>query len=198
MSDENTGSRKTPNGPSRTGVTSNPPSQTMARQAPNVEVRIASDSMKAVQAYHLIKPEDLSWRPSNLMKIPNADYLERTGSHNLGARLWRLPPRSTNTLHKHIRAEEFYFVLEGVGRLRVGDETLTVPKYGGVLIGPEQLRQVFNDTDADVLWLIVGAPEETEFLPGAKTKPNISLIYPVDPKQLPKELLGVEWPPKAG
>jgi hypothetical protein len=25
----------------------------------------------------------------------------------------------------------------------------------------------------------------------------MSLIYPVDPKQLPKELLGVEWPPKA-
>jgi len=145
----------------------------------------ASNSMKAVQGYHLIKPEDLSWRPSNLMKIPNADYLERTGSENLGARLWRLPPRSANTLHKHICAEEFYFVLEGVGRMRVGDETLTVPKYGGVLVGPGQLRQVFNDTDADVLWLIVGAPEETEFLPGAKTKLDISLIYPFDPKQLP-------------
>jgi hypothetical protein len=52
--------------------------------------------MKAIQGYHLIKPEDLSWRPSNLMKIPNADYLERTGSHNLGARLWRLPPRSAS------------------------------------------------------------------------------------------------------
>ena len=76
--------------------------------------------MKAVQGYHLIKPGDLFWRPSNLMKIPNADYLERTGSENLGARLWRLPPRSANTLHKRIRAEEFYFVLEGVGRLRGG------------------------------------------------------------------------------
>jgi len=37
---------------------------------------VGSDSMKAVQGYHLIKPEDLSWRPSKLMKIPNADYLE--------------------------------------------------------------------------------------------------------------------------
>ena len=58
-------------------------------------------------------------------------------------------------------------MLEGVGRMRVGDETLTMPKYSGVLVGPEQLRQVFNDTDAEVLWLIVGAPEELEFLPGA-------------------------------
>ena len=71
-----------------------------------------------------------------------------------------------------------------------------MPKCGGVLVGPDQLRQMFNDTNSEVLWLIVGAPEELEFLPGAKTKPDLSLIYPVDPKQLPKELAGVEWPTK--
>jgi len=61
--------------------------------------------MKAVDGVFVIKPEDLQWRLSNLMKIPNADFLERTQSENLGARLWRLPPRSANTLHKHVRAE---------------------------------------------------------------------------------------------
>ena len=151
--------------------------------------------MKPIEGYFLIKPEDLAWRPSNLMKIPNADYLERTGSENMGARLWRLPPGSANTLHKHIRAEEFYFVLEGTGRMRVGDDTLTVPKFGGVHVGPEQLRQVFNDTDAVVLWLIIGAPEELEFLQGSKSQLDLSLIYPVNPKQLPRELDGVQWPP---
>ena len=152
--------------------------------------------MKAIQGYHLIKPDDLHWRPSNLMQIPNADYLERTGSENMGARLWRLPPQSANTLHKHIRAEEFYFVLEGTGRIRVGDQTLTVPQYGGVLVGPDLLRQVFNDTGAEVLWLIIGAPEELEFLQGSKSKMDLSLIYPVDPTQLPTELAGAAWPPK--
>jgi mannose-6-phosphate isomerase-like protein (cupin superfamily) len=148
-----------------------------------------------MKAYELITPDDLHWRPSNLMKIPNADYLERTGSEKIGARLWRLPPKSANTLHKHVRAEEFYFVLEGTGRLRVGEDTLTVPKYGGVWVPPEALRQVFNDTDVEVLWLVIGAPEELEFLPGAKEKPDMSLIYPTDPKQLPKELEGAQWPP---
>jgi len=90
--------------------------------------------MKANECYFLIMPDDLHWRPSNLMRIPNADFLERTKSENLGARLWRLPPKSANTLHRHIRAEEFYFVLEGIGRMRVDDKTLTVPKYGGVLV----------------------------------------------------------------
>ena len=151
--------------------------------------------MKAIDGWFLIKPDDLAWRPSNLMAIPNADYLERTGSQILGARLWRLPPHSANTLHKHVKAEEFYFVIEGVGRIRVGEETLTVPQHGGVLVGPEVLRQVFNDTDSDVLWLIVGAPE-AEFEPNEPV--DMSRYYPVDPKQLPIELAGCVWPPKTG
>jgi uncharacterized cupin superfamily protein len=107
--------------------------------------------------------------------------------------LWRLPPKSANTLHKHILAEEFYFVLEGTGRIRIGDETLTVPRYGGVWVSPSQLRQVFNDTDQETLWLIIGAPE-AEF--GPSGKPDLSLIYPADPKQLPAELKGAVWPPQ--
>jgi hypothetical protein len=59
----------------------------------------------------------------------------------------------------------------------VGGETLTVPRYGGVLVGPDQLRQVFNDTDAEVLWLIVGAPEETEFLRKDQARHVTRLIH---------------------
>ena len=145
--------------------------------------------MKPIDGYFLIKPGDLAWRPSNMMKIPNADFLERTGSEILGARLWKLPPKSANTLHKHPKQEEFYFVVEGTGRMRIGEETLTVPKHGGALVGPKLLRQVFNDSDEEVLWLIVGAPEESQPI-------DPQLYYPVDPKQLPKELRGVQWPPK--
>ena len=61
-----------------------------------------------------VQPEDLHWRLSNLMGIPNADFLERSGSENLSAGLWRLPPKNGNALHMHmhIRAGKFYFVLE--------------------------------------------------------------------------------------
>src|ERR1700709_928967 len=148
--------------------------------------------MKPIDGYTLITPGDLAWRPSNMMRIPNADFLERTGSEILGARLWRFPPGSANTLHKHVLAEEFYFVVEGTGRIRVGEETLTVPQHGGIHVGPNVLRQVFNDTDSEVLWLIVGAPELEGHPPG---KMDMNLIYPVDPKQLPKELAGQQWLP---
>ena len=63
---------------------------------------------------------------------------------------------------------------------------------GGVLVGPATLRQIFNDSDAEVLWLIIGAPDK-EFESG---QIDLKQIYPVEPTQLPPELKGMVWPPK--
>jgi mannose-6-phosphate isomerase-like protein (cupin superfamily) len=76
--------------------------------------------------------------------------LQQLGSGKLGARLWRLPPFSANTWHRHTEQDELYFVLEGTGRIRVAAETVTVPKHGAVLVRPPCLRQVFNDTEEEV------------------------------------------------
>ncbi len=150
--------------------------------------------MNPIPGYHLILPAAHAWKVANPMKIPYTDLLEPTKSEMLGARLWRLPPQSANTYHKHVKAEELYFVLEGTGRMRVGEETLTVPRYGCVLVGPEVMRQIFNDSDTETLWLIVGAPDR-EFGPGEKF--DLKRFWPVDPTQLPKELAGAVWPPQA-
>jgi len=69
--------------------------------------------------------------------------------------------------------------------MRVGNETITVQRYGGVWVQPAPLRQVFNDTEQKTLWLIVGAPE-AEFLPGE----DHSLWSPTEPRALPTELAG--------
>ena len=130
------------------------------------------------------------------MKIPNADYLERTGARISARGSGGCRPRARTRCTSYIRSGGFYFVLEGTGRLRVGDETLTVPKYGGVLVGPERCVKYSTTRMTSFLWLIVGGPGgKWSFFPGQTTKPDMSLIYPVDPKQLPKELAGVEWSP---
>ena len=51
----------------------------------NIVRRRYAYPMKAIDGYFLIKPDDLAWRPSNIMQIPNADFLERSGSQILGA-----------------------------------------------------------------------------------------------------------------
>jgi mannose-6-phosphate isomerase-like protein (cupin superfamily) len=70
---------------------------------------------------------------------------ERTNSEISVARLWRLPPKSTNTRHRHPKMEELYFVVEGIGRIRIGEHS---PKaWRGVLVGPKHLRLVFGSRD---------------------------------------------------
>ena len=142
------------------------------------------------KGYAVLQPEETFWRESNIMKIPNTNLADQLGTSNIGARLWRMPPYSANTWHKHIDQEELYFVVYGTGRIRVGNDTLTLQQGGAVLVKPEALRQVFNDTDKDVLWFIVGAPLEDT------TAGRREQFYPEDPTQLPKELSGRQWPRK--
>lgn len=144
------------------------------------------------EGFAVLPPEAQRWRESNIMKIPNTDLLQALGgADRIGGRLWRLPPYSANTWHRHVDSWELYFVLEGVGRIRVGDRSVTLPRYGCVLVAPEKLRQVFNDTPHESLWLIVAAPQEGR----SGIKPELSTIYPEDPKSLPAELAGRVWPP---
>jgi hypothetical protein len=71
--------------------------------------------------------------------------------------------------------------------VRVDDELLTLSPLSALLVEPDSLRQVFNDTDADALWLIVGAPvEQANTL--AMTPELITQLYPDGPKALPPEL----------
>jgi len=53
-----------------------------------------------------------------------------------------------------------------------------------VLVEPRALRQVFNDTPAHQLWLIIGVPQEA--LP--TTEPGLAQMYPDGRKALPPEL----------
>jgi hypothetical protein len=49
------------------------------------------------------------------------------------------------------------------------------------------VRQVFNDTDADALWLVAGAPAEAANTL-EMTPEQLAWMYPDGPKALPPEL----------
>ena len=140
-------------------------------------------------AYRTLKAGDAFWRPSNQMGIDNTDLAKQLEAETMGARLWRLRPGQASTRHRHRETTELYLLLEGTGRLRVDDELLTLEPLDVVLVEPEHTRQPFNDTEADQLWLIVGAPPEP-----ANTlemsEAEMRFRYPDGPKALPPELGG--------
>ena len=138
-------------------------------------------------AYRLLTADDAYWRPSNQMGVLNTDLARQLEAHTLGARLWRLTPGQASTRHRHRRTTELYVLLEGTGRLKVGEDLLTLTPLSAVLVEPETVRQPFNDTDADQLWLVLGAPPEPANTL-AMAKEEVAWLYPDGPKAMPPEL----------
>jgi quercetin dioxygenase-like cupin family protein len=127
------------------------------------------------------------WRPSNQMGVLNTDLGKQLESDSLAARMWRLTPGQASTKHRHFTQTELYVVLEGTGRIRIGDEVHSLEPLSGVLIEPEVVRQVFNDTDKNALWLVVGTPPELANTL-AMTEEQLVELYPDGPRALPPEL----------
>ena len=138
-------------------------------------------------AYKLLREEDAFWRESNQMGVLNTDLAKQLEAKDSGARLWRLKPGQASTKHRHRLTEEIYLMLEGTGKLRVDDELLVLSPMDSVVVDPESVRQPFNDTDGDQLWLIFGAP--TELANTVEMSPeDLAWLYPDGPKALPCEL----------
>lgn len=140
---------------------------------------------------------DAFWRPSNQMRVQNTDLAKQLGATGLGARLWRLAPGQASTRHRHREMTELYVVLEGTGRLAVDGDSLTLSPLSAALVDPGSVRQPFNDTDAEQLWLVVGAPPEAANTL-EMTPELLAELYPDGPRALPEELGGGIFEPPAG
>jgi uncharacterized cupin superfamily protein len=138
-------------------------------------------------AFRVLPAGEAFWRPSNQMGVSNTDLAKQLGAATLGARLWRLEPGQASTRHRHTGQDELYVLLEGRGRVRVGDELLTLEPLSALYVDAETVRQVFNDTDADALWLVVGAPPEAANTL-EMTPEQLAHMYPDGPRALPPEL----------
>ena len=127
------------------------------------------------------------------MGVENTDLAGQLEAQTLGARLWRLHPGEASTKHRHFEMHELYILLEGEGRMRVDDELITLEPFSAVLVEPEHVRQLFNDTDSDALWLVAGAPREGVSSTLEMSERQLSAMYPDGPKALPPELGGGQF-----
>jgi quercetin dioxygenase-like cupin family protein len=93
-------------------------------------------------AFRRLNADAAFWRPSNQMGVMNSDLAKQLEARSLGARLWRLEPGQASTKHRHAGQEEVYIVLEGVGRIRIDDEPMTLERLDAVLVEADSVRQV--------------------------------------------------------
>ena len=144
-------------------------------------------------AYRVLHSRDAFWRPSNQMKVENTDLAGQLEAGTLGARFWRLHPGQASTWHRHFDQHELYVLVEGLGRMRVEDEVLTLEPHSAVMVEPEHPRQLFNDGDEDALWLVVGAPREAITSTLEMSEEQLAGMYPDGPRALPPELGGGQF-----
>ena len=138
--------------------------------------------------FRVLPASEAFWRPSNQMGVLNTDLAKQLEATALGARLWRITPGQASTRHRHRHHGELYVLLEGTGRCRLGDEVVTLAEpLSALFVEPGTVRQLFNDTKADQLWLVAGAPPEAANTLEMSTE-ELAWLYPDGPKALPREL----------
>jgi uncharacterized cupin superfamily protein len=82
-------------------------------------------------------------------------------SEHLGVSYFRYEPGHRNTMgHSHRQQEEVYVVIEGSGRIRLGDDIVDVRKWDVVRVAPSTLRALEAGPDGlEVLAIGSDRPE---------------------------------------
>jgi mannose-6-phosphate isomerase-like protein (cupin superfamily) len=73
-----------------------------------------------------------------------------------------IPPGKSSHAHFHEVSEETYYILKGVGLMRIGEEnTFRLHPGQACLIHPHESHQIFNEGAGDLEFLTVSAPAWT-------------------------------------
>ena len=114
-------------------------------------------------AYTIFRPDELAWsEPSGGDKRRGIVRLSDAMT-NMRANIWRLPPQSRGRRHAERVQEEAFVALEGDATLLLGEppERVALSRGSVAVVQPGTPLQVRNESDADAVVLIVGAPPVT-------------------------------------
>ena len=104
-------------------------------------------------------------RPYREQDLPRfaASLTEALGLESSRATVWRYPPGARGRRHREGAQEEVFVVLEGTITLALGDpaEPVVVDAIGFARVGTGTEIQVRNESGAEALVLIWGAPPVT-------------------------------------
>jgi uncharacterized cupin superfamily protein len=100
----------------------------------------------------------------------------KIGAQQLGYNLTVVPAgKRAFPFHSHRSNEEMFFIVEGSGEVRIGDERYPV-RRGDVIAcptgGPETAHQIINNSDSDLSYLAVSttrSPEVAQYPDSDKT-----------------------------
>ncbi|MEH7418835.1 cupin domain-containing protein [Neobacillus drentensis] len=70
----------------------------------------------------------------------------------------RMPVNTSEVMHFHNQASQFFFVLSGTATLKVNGERIILNPHEGVEIAPLTPHQMMNDSGKDIEFLVISQP----------------------------------------
>lgn len=80
------------------------------------------------------------------------------GSHNQSLAEAIIPAYASTLLHKHLKTEEIYHIIQGEGTVSVGDETMIVQAGDSILIPPGTTHNIRNNRNEELKILCCCSP----------------------------------------
>jgi len=71
----------------------------------------------------------------------------------------RVPPGAAEQRHYHQHSHQFFFVLSGQATIEVDEQIFTLGAQQGLSVAPRQAHRLRNDSDQDLIFIVVSAPK---------------------------------------
>ena len=116
-------------------------------------------------------PADYTKMTLRLSDVKDKEFMSRPmGCKGVGFSFVRYKRGEGAThVHRHEVQEEVFITLRGTGTIILDDERISMPEGTMVRVAPEVYRALGNDSDADVVFMILGAVPPANFPLGGRT-----------------------------
>src|SRR3970040_1559732 len=106
-----------------------------------------------------------------LGKVRDKEFLSRPrGGKGVGLSFVRYKPGEGATyVHRHKVQEEVFITLKGNGSIILDGKRIAMPEGAVIRVGPQVYRGLGNDSNKDVIYLILGAVPPKKFPLGGRT-----------------------------
>jgi mannose-6-phosphate isomerase-like protein (cupin superfamily) len=88
----------------------------------------------------------------------NCDSWILNNSQNLSVKQEKMPSHTSEQLHFHENAEQFFYILKGEAVFYIQDEKLFVKKGEGISVLPKTKHYISNESSEDLEFLVLSSP----------------------------------------
>lgn len=92
----------------------------------------------------------------------NCDSWVFHNKENLVVKQEMMPPKTSEKLHFHELAQQFFYILKGEAAFYIEEEKFTVKSGEGMAIEPKKKHYIANETTENLEFLVISNPSTDE------------------------------------